>query len=145
MSDIVVSLNNKSNPIPIKYVKSHHGFSDSNNDISGYLFELIINSQIIGKKYFKNLEKTKYSHLIKLNHKIKLSDIKSYKAYVSVLPSECSSICEIEGDINQNESSSTQRSKNLYIEFTKNDMGYTMCSCFYTDNDQYKIFVSPPN
>ena len=145
MSDTVVSLNNKTQPIPIKYAKSCYGFSDSNNDTSRYLFELVINGQIIGKKYFRNLEEIKYSHLIKLNHRIKLSDIRSYKASVSIYPSENLQTYELEGEINQDESSSTQRSENLYIEFTKNDIGYTMCSCFYTGMDQNKIFASPPN
>jgi len=145
MSDIVVSLNNKTQPIPIKYAKSYHGFSDSNNDTSRYLFELVINGQVIGKKYFRNLEENKYSHLIKLGHKIMLSEIKSYKASVSIYPSETPLTHELEGEINQNESSSTQRNDNLYIEFTKNGMGFTMCSCFYTGLDQNKIFASPPN
>ncbi len=145
MSDSVVSLNNKAQPIPINYAKSYHGFSDSNNDKSRYLFKLIINGQTIGKKYFSNLEETKYSHLIKLNHKIKLFDINTYKVTVSILPSEIPLIYELEGEINKEASSSSQRSDNLYIEFTKNDMDYTMCSCFYTGQDQNKIFASPPN
>ena len=115
MSDTVVNLNNRTQPIPIKYAKSCHGFSDSNNDTSRYLFELVINGQSFSKKYFRNLEETKYSHLIKLNHKIKLSDIKSYKASVSIYPSEVPLTHELEGEINQTESSSTQRSDNLYI------------------------------
>lgn len=145
MSDTVISLNNKAIPVPIKYTKSCYGFSDSNNDTSKYLFELVINGQTIGKKYFRNLEDAKYSHLIKLNHKIKLSEIISYKASVSIYPSELVLPYELEGEINQTESSSTQRSDKLYIEFTKNDMGFTMCSCFYIGLDQNKIFASPPN
>jgi hypothetical protein len=145
MSDTINSLNNKTQPIPIKYSKSCHGFSDSNNDTSRYLFELVISDHVTRKKYFRNLEEIKYSHLITLDHKIKLSNIKSYKASVSIYPSEIPIIHEIEGEINQYESSSTQNSDNLYIEFTKNDMGFTLCSCFYTGLDQNNFFVSPPN
>jgi len=145
MSDTIITLNNSSQPIQINYAKNNHGFSDSNNDMSKYLFELIINGQIIGKKYFGNLEDTKYSHLIKTNHKIKLSSIESYKAFVSIYPSELPLLYELEGTINQSESSSTQRSDNLYIEFTQNDNGYAVCSCFYTGLDYNKIFASPPN
>jgi len=83
--------------------------------------------------------------MIRLPHKIKLGDIRSYKASVSIHPSEIPLTYELEGQINQLESSSTQRSDNIYIEFTKNDMGYAMCSCFYTGLDQNKIFASPPN
>lgn len=145
MSDTIVTLNNKTQPIPIQYAKSCHGFSDSNNDTTKYLFELVINGQSIGKKYFRNLEETKYSHMIKINHRIKLSDIETYKASISVYPAELPLVYELEGKINQNESSSTQRSDNMYIEFTKNDIGYAICSCFYTGLDYNKIFASPPN
>ena len=87
MSDTVVTLNNKSQPIPIQYTKSCHGFSDSNNDTNRYLFELVINGEKIGKKYFRNLEDDKYSHLIKLIHKIPLSNIESYKANINKIKS----------------------------------------------------------
>ncbi len=145
MSDTVETLNNKTQPIPIRYAKAQHGFSDPNNETSRYLFELVISGPNIGKKYFRNLEENKYSHMIKLAHKIRLSDITSYKASISIHPSDLPLTYELEGQINQFESSSTQRSDNIYIEFTKNDMGYAMCSCFYTGLDQNKIFASPPN
>jgi hypothetical protein len=143
--DNIICLNNKTQPIKILYEKNYHGFSDSNNDILQYLFELIIQTKFGDIKYFRNLEDNKYSNLIKLEHKIKLNDIKSYKASLSLIPSKNSDICELEGDINQNESSSTNNKNNLYIEFTKNNSGYTLCSCFYTGMDQYQIFASPPN
>lgn len=145
MSDTVITLNNRTCPIPINYSKNMHGFSDPNNETSRYLFELVVSGQTFGKKYFRNLEETKYSHLIKLNHRIQLSDIESYKVSVSIYPSDLPLSYELEGNINQSESSSTQRSDNLYIEFTKNDMGYALCSCFYTGLDINKIFASPPN
>ena len=145
MSDIVITLNTKTQPIPIKYAKTTHGFSDPNNETSRYLFELVINGQTIGKKYFRNLEEAKYSHLIKLNNKIQLGEINSYRASVSIYPADLPMIYELEGQINKEQSSSTQRSDNLYIEFTRNDMGFAMCSCFYTGLDHNKIFASPPN
>ncbi len=145
MSDIVVPLNTTTQPILIKYAKTTHGFSDPNNETSRYLFELVINGQTIGNKYFGNIEHTKYSHMIKLNHKIELAEINSYTASVSIYPAEIPITYKLEGQINKEQSSSTQRSDNLYIEFTKNNMGYAMCSCFYTGLDNNKIFASPPN
>jgi hypothetical protein len=145
MDDIIITLNNKTESIPIQYAQSNYGFSNPNNDISYYLFELVINGISIGKKYFRNLEETKYSHLIMLTHQIKLSDINSYKASVSIYPSDNPITYELEGSINKEESSSTQRSDYLYIEFTRNDRDYAMCSCFYTGMDYNKIFASPPN
>jgi hypothetical protein len=145
MSDTIITLNNKTQPISINYFKNFHGFSDPSDSTSKYLFELVINGKKIGKKYFRNLEEIKYSHLIKTTHKILLESIESYKASVSILPGDNPISHELEGQINQEESSSTQRSNNMYIEFTKNDMGYTLCSCFYTGLDYNNIFASPPN
>ena len=158
MSDTIITLNNKTNPMNIKYVKSPHGFSDSHFNSTKYLFELIIKGEtndnttvnlaekqsFSGTKYFRSLEDNKYSHLIKLNHMIKLKDIKSYTATLTIIPSDLQHNFELEGIINKNESSSTQRSMNMYIEFTQNDMGNAMCSCFYTGLDHNKIFASPP-
>lgn len=145
MSDTIITLNNQTKPMPIKYIPNMYGFSDSNNDTTRYLFELVINGKTIGKKYFRNFEDTKYSHLITLNHKIKLNDIQSYKVSVSIYSPDTNNIYELEGYINKNENCSTQKTNNLYIEFTKNDMGYSLCSCFYTGLDYNKIFASPPN
>jgi hypothetical protein len=146
MTDNIISLNNKTSPVSIKYAKSYHGFSDSNNNNNKYLFELIINGQVIGKKYFRTLEENKYSHLITTDHKIKLKDIDTYKVTVSILSSyNNDNYYNLEGIINQDVSCSTHRNDDLYIEFTKTDSNYTLCSCFYTGLEHNKIFASPPN
>ena len=133
-----------SQPIPIKYSKNYYGFSNPDNNNNKYLFELVINGQNIGKKYFRNIESTKYSHLITIDHKIQLINIHSFKVSVSIYSSDNPISYDLEGIINNEESCSTQKSEHLYIEFTKNDMGYTLCSCFYTGLDNNKIFASPP-
>ena len=51
-------------PIPIKYSKSWHSFSDPNSQIQKYLFELVIILNSGEKKIFRNLENDKYSNLI---------------------------------------------------------------------------------
>ena len=145
MSDIISNLNNRSNPIPIKYIKNTHGFSDSNGNINKYHFELIINGLIIGEKYFSNFEESKYSYLIDIKDEIKLSEINTYKASITVYSTNIPIFYKLEGKINQNESCSIQRNDNIYVEFSKNDIGFTICSCFYTGLDYNKIFASPPN
>jgi hypothetical protein len=130
-------------PVNIRYARNYYGFSDSSHNINKYLFELIIKGKTIGIIYFKNIEDTKYSHLIKLIDNIKLSDIDSYVATITIANEEHINY-ELEGIINQTESNSTQRSHHMYIEFTKNDIGNTLCSCFYTGADHHKIFASPP-
>jgi hypothetical protein len=145
MSDIIITLNNRTQPQNIRYTKNYLGFAGSNSNSNKYLFELIIKGGAFGTKYFRNLEDTKYSHLIKLTDDVILNDIISYVASVSIYNSDFPHNFELEGIINQNESSSTQRSEYMYIEFTQNDMGKAMCSCFYTGEDRNKIFASPPS
>jgi hypothetical protein len=145
MSDIIISLNNISQPLNIRYAKNYHGFSGSNFNSNKYLFELVIQGHDIGTKYFRNLEDTKYSHLIKLSDNIMMNSIESYVATVSIYPSNSQVNMEMEGKINKEESNSTQRNEHMYIEFTQNDMGKVMCCCFYTGEDINKIFASPPS
>jgi hypothetical protein len=145
MSDSVISLNKRSQSILINCSKNCYSFSDFNNNTPQYFFELTINGKNIGKKYFRNIENIKYSHLIKLDHKIILENIDNYELYVRFFQNGIDNICKLKGIINQHQSSSTSRSNELYIEFTKNSLGYTVCSCFYIGLDQNKIFVSPPN
>ena len=102
MSDIVINLNNKSKPMPIKYAKSTHGFSDSNNDNNKYLFELSINGKNFKNRIFRKIENTKYSHLITLDDMIKLNNIDTYEAKVSIFPSELPLNYNIEGEITWN-------------------------------------------
>lgn len=145
MSDTVTNLNNLLYSIPIKYKNNNHGFSDFNNNMSQYIFSLTINGRKINNINFKNIEDTKYSHLIKVDDRIKLNDIEFYNVSVNILSNNNSYEFELEGSIIHNHSYSSQRTNNLYIEFTQNDNGYAICTCFYTGFDYNKLFVSPPN
>jgi hypothetical protein len=145
MTDIIISLNNKSEPIPIKYVKNNYGFSDPNINPNKYLFELIIYGENIGMKYFRNLEDNKYSDIILSEHKIKLSNINTYKLSVSIYPTDNLLYYELEGEINKEETYTCKLQNNLYIEFSQNKEGYVLCSCFYKGTDANKIFATPPN
>jgi hypothetical protein len=144
MSDTIINITPKTSPMNIKYAKNYHGFSDCNPNSCKYLFELIIRGDKIGIKYFRKLEDNKYAHMIRLNDMIQLNDISSYNASLSIFPSDNDMTFELNGIINSDTTSSTQRSSNMYIEFTQNDMGNTICSCFYTGMDMNKVFASPP-
>jgi len=145
MSDTIISINNLLYSIPIKYKNNNHGFSDFNNNIFQYIFSLNINGSKINNINFKNIENKKYSHLIKLDDQIKLNDIESYNVSVKILSNNISYDFKLEGSIIHNNSYSSERANNLYIEFTQNENGYAFCSCFYTGLDYNKLFVSPPN
>ena len=136
MNDKNITLN-----IPIKRNNNYY-FSDFNNSTQ-YIFLL----NIYGAKNisFKKIEENKYSHIITLDDKIKLNNIESYKLYVYVYSNNINTNFELEGYINHDQTSSTERNNNLYIEFSQNEHGDTLCTCFYTGLDYNKLFVSPPN
>jgi len=130
-------------PIPIKYSKSWHSFSDPNNQIQKYLFELHINLKSGEKKIFRNLENNTYSNLIFLTHRIKFSDIQDFNICVSKLPFDYSFNYELDGLINHEQSSYINKNENIYIEFSQNSNGYTICNSRFVGSDYFKISVSP--
>jgi len=132
-------------PIPIKYSKSWHSFSDPNSQIQKYLFELIIFMTNGEKKIFRNLESNKHSSLISIRNQIKFSNINTFKVCVSKLPDDYSFNYEMEGIINHNNSSYSQQDGNIYIEFSQNSNGFTLCNCSFIGIDFNKICISPPN
>ena len=132
-------------PIPIKYSKSWHSFSDPNNQIQKYLFELEITMNSDERKIFKNLESDKHSNLIITKDKIKLSEIKSFKIIVSKLPYNYSFNYHLEGLINHDNTSYTQQDENLFIEFSKNSNGFTLCNASFIGVDFEKLCITPPN
>ena len=132
-------------PIPIKYSKSWHSYSDPNSQIQKFLFELIIVLKSDEKKIFRNLENTKHSNLIFLKHKIDFSNIKEFKLCVSKVPYLDMNTYEMEGNLNHNNTSYMQKDSNLFIEFSQNSMGFTVCNCSFLGMDLNKICVSPPN
>lgn len=143
MSEIITI--NKTMPIPIKYSKSWHSFSDPNNQIQKYLFELVIILNSGEKKIFRNLENDKYSNLIFFKHQIKFSYIKNFTICVSKLPFDMSFNYELEGDINHEQSSYSKKNDDIYIEFSQNSNGFTICNSTFVGMDFSKAYISPPN
>jgi hypothetical protein len=141
MSEIIT----KSIPIQIKYSKSWHSFSDPNNQIQKYLFELKITLKSNEIRKFTNLENDKYSTLIFLKHQIKFCDIKKFSISISKLPFESDFNYELSGLINHDQSAYSQKNDNIYIEFSQNSNGFTICNCTFVGMDFSKICISPPN
>jgi hypothetical protein len=127
------------NSIPIKYPSNRLGFADNNNSQIQYLFELIINGCNIGKKYIKRLENTKFCHLLKVSHQIKLEDIESFKVSISILD-DSMQYYEVEGSI-----LNYQHDSNIYVEFSTTSNGIALCTCHYIGSERGKVFMSPPN
>jgi hypothetical protein len=130
-------------PIPIKYSKSWHSFSNPNNQTQNYLFELIIDLNNKDKKIFIGLESDKHCRLINTKDQIKFDEIKTFRIIVKKIPEEMN--YQMEGKITPEQSFYTQYNENLFIEFSQNSNGYTICNCSFVGSDFFKICASPPN
>lgn len=131
-------------PIPISYTKSYHGFSEPPNSNNKYLFclELELNDKSI--RNFNKVEDKKYSYIIELDDEIKYQNINSFNIFVSEIPFNGNSY-SMNGKIDHNMSTFTQKDENFYIEFSRNNNKDTICTCYFTGVDFDSIFVSPPN
>jgi len=134
---------NGSTPIPIKYTKSYHSFSDPSSPNNKYLFCLELGL----KKSFKNINKIeskKYSYIVDIDDNILYSDINYFNIFVAELPFNGQNY-QMKGKIDHTLSTFSQKDENFYIEFSQNNNGSAICTCYFTGVDFNTIFVSPPN
>ncbi len=136
-----------SKPIPIKrpHVPSKYSFNNPPNDNTTYFYELILTFVDNSKKIFKKFDINKYTHLIELDDKIEYSKIKNFNITISKIPNSGIYKKTLCSNIDQNLSSFTKKENDIFIEFSKNGLDYTMCSCYYIGVDFSNIFISPPN
>jgi hypothetical protein len=139
MSEILVP--ERSQPIEIPYNRYSYALPFSNNN--KYLFELTINT---GKKtkIIRRMEESKTSEIISGFDKIPFKKIKSFKIKVYVIPDDNIHDLELIGKINNDFSTFTKTNKRIYIEFLKNPLGYTLCSCTVVIPEGYSFSLSPP-
>ena len=131
-------------PIPINYTKSCYSFSDPSAPKNKYLFslELKLNNGTIKK--FNKLENNKYSYIIDVEDEINYKDIKSFNINVIEIPFTSQSY-SMNGMINHDSTNFTQKDENFYIEFSQNNNGDAICTCYFIGVDFNTMFVSPPN
>lgn len=131
--------------VPIKYSKSWHSFSDPYNQIQNYLFELNIIMKDNESKKFIKLENEKSCNLIIIKDQIEFKNIKNFKITVKRIPDECLLTYQMSDNITQDRSYYIRKDENLFIEFSQNSNGYTICNCSFIGYDLWKISASPPN
>ena len=130
--------------IPKKYVKSNYSFNAPPSDFTKMLFELEIkiNDKI---KTFRNFEESKWTNFININDKILYKELGDFKVSITKIPSVENSTQTFKNKINKNQNSYSTKENDIYIEFTKNDIGYTICNCYYVGINFTDMFISPPN
>jgi len=110
--------------------------------INKYRFFLYIYDTNNNEICIKKIESKPHAKLIKFSDKIKFSEINNFKVIISHEMDSNMLDYTLEDVININQTTSIHQNDNIFIEFTNNNNGYSLCSCSLTTNN---IFVSPPN
>ena len=139
------SINIHSKPIPINYTTSLYGFSAPFKNPNKYYFELEVVFKDKNKKVFRTIEDRKHSELIDFNDNIKFNDLVNYDLKVTQIPDNIDKVYNLTGEISMENNSHVQNTKDLYIEFSKNDMGFTLCICHFLGSEITTYGVTPPN
>lgn len=129
-----------------KYLKikndiTQYQYNLSNNQFDNiYLYDLKIITKN-GEKRFSYTESKKYVNLIQLNDKLYYNDLEEYELIVNYKDTYYS----LFGKINNNLSYNTNNNNNLFIEFSHDNSGYTICTCYFLNKDINILCISPPN
>jgi len=106
-----------------KYIYSNISLSDAK-----YLFDLKLKNKP-KSKVIRKLISTDKCELINPEDKIKFSDLNKFKVNVKKLTNYDISKFSLSGKIDQNKSSFSEYNSDIFIEFSKNEMGYVICNC----------------
>jgi hypothetical protein len=131
--------------IPKKHSKSKFSFNYPPSDSSNYYFELELILNNSEKKMFRKIENRKYCHIIELDDKIFYNDIKNFKITILKIPQRDNAMSIMKDNIKNNESNYSKKENDIYIEFTKNSVGFAICTCYFVGVDFTDTFISPPN
>ena len=131
--------------IPKKYTKSKYSFNVPPSDSSTFFFELEIEFNDNKKKMFRKIEDKKYSNLILLEDNIEYSKLKKFNISITKIPSHDTKKYYMEDTFNKKSNYYSNKNNDIYIEFSKNSVGLTLCNCYYAGIDFTETFVSPPN
>lgn len=134
----------ESKPIPINYTKACYSFSDSIGPKKKYLFSLELTLKNKNIKKFNKLENNKYSYIIDVEDDILFNSIDNFRVNVIEIPFNSQSY-NMYGIISHDLSNFTQKDDSFYIEFSQNNNGNAICTCYFIGVDFNTMFVSPPN
>ena len=133
------------NAKPINYSKSYYSFSNPNNVIEKYVFELIINTNTLNKKIFRKIENNKKCELIQESDNIKYNTIKDFSLKIVKVPYNINFEYETYSAINHNLYSFNHKDNDIYIEFSQNSSGFAICNSIIISLDLSKLCITPPD
>ena len=137
---IIESTRSKSKPIPINN-KCVYAVPFSN--FSKYLFELKLKTKQNKIKHFRKIENEKWAEIVSVFDRIKYEDILTFNISITQLPDGVDKVYTLKGELNDNFNTFTKNNDYIYIEFTKNNQGYLVCTCHFIGYEELKLSISP--
>jgi hypothetical protein len=131
-------------PIPINYTKSCYSFSDPATPKKNYLFSLELGLEDGTLRKFNKIENNNYSYIVDIDDDVVYNNIRSFNIFVTELPFTNTNY-SMTGTINHDSSNFTQKNETFYVEFSQNNNGNAICTCYFMGVDFNTMFVSPPN
>lgn len=135
---------NETKPIPINYTPSCYSFSDPSRPRKNYLFSLELSISNGTLRKFNKIENNKYSYIVDIDDEVNYTDIEGFNIHVVELPFN-ENTYSMTGKLSHESSNFTQKDENFYIEFSQNNNGSAICTCYFIGVDFNTMFVSPPN
>lgn len=135
---------NETKPIPINYTPSCYSFSDPSRPRKNYLFSLELSLSNGTLRKFNKIENNKYSYIVDIDDEVNYTNIEGFNIHVVELPLN-ENTYSMTGRLSHESSNFTQKDENFYIEFSQNNNGSAICTCYFIGVDFNTMFVSPPN
>ena len=142
-TNIIINRNNTSTkPILIPTLTKDTSYTLSSDSFDKiYCFDLKITTKNNNCKSFSCYNTKEYANLIKTYHKIEFDDLDKYEINVIY----CDTSFKLKGEINNNMSSYIDKNDNLFIEFSQDAFGHTVCTCYFLKKNINCLCISPPN
>ena len=131
-----------STPILIPTLPKNTSYRLTNDSFDKlYCFDLTIITKNNICKSFSCYNTKEYANLIKTYHKIEFDNLDKYE--INVIYGDIS--FKLKGQINNNMSSYIDKNDNLFIEFSQDAFGHTVCTCYFLKKNINCLCISPPN
>jgi hypothetical protein len=129
---------------PEEYAKKMYGFGGSSGNAPiFYLFSLTLTFKDNTIKHFNKIENKCYCNIIDTEDLVNFNNIKSFNLKIITLPNKEIKL-ELLKDFNSSMNCYKIYDKKIRIEFTKNHMNYTFCSCRFINNNIKKVLSFSP-
>ena len=112
-----------------KYIYSNISLADTK-----FLFDLKLKNKPKSKT-IRKIVSTNNCEIITPEDEILFSELQKFKVTVKIITNYDISKYTLSGKIDQNKTSFSEANSDIFIEFSKNEMGYVICNCIFLNQE----------